>query len=89
MALSLSDPISAYFEFSNGSDTVRIDRCFMQDAVVVDERHTAGTKGVGKAVVGLFRELGAKVLTTLPAVRLDRALLPGMLAQGTGLATCW
>lgn len=50
---------------------------------------TAGTKGVGKAVVGLFRELGAKVLTTLPAVRLDRALLPGMLAQGTGLATCW
>ncbi|AOB30525.1 short-chain dehydrogenase [Bordetella sp. H567] len=25
---------------------------------------TAGTKGVGKAVVGLFRELGAKVLTT-------------------------
>ncbi|MEL7939024.1 SDR family oxidoreductase [Pseudomonas delhiensis] len=117
---------------------------------------TAGTKGVGKAVVGLFRELGAKVLTTarkppaeasadffvaadlttiegcdavanavlanlggvdiivhvlggssapgggfavlgeaqwqreldlnlLPAVRLDRALLPGMLAQGTGV----
>lgn len=40
MALSLPDPISAYFEFSNGSDTVRIDRCFMQDAVVVDERHT-------------------------------------------------
>ncbi len=25
---------------------------------------TAGTKGVGKAVVGLFRELGANVLTT-------------------------
>lgn len=117
---------------------------------------TAGTKGVGKAVVGLFRELGAKVLTTaraqptdttadvfvaadlttadgcnavakavtanfgsvdvivhvvggsaapgggfaalgedewqhelnlnlLPAVRLDRALLPGMLAQGSGV----
>lgn len=117
---------------------------------------TAGTKGVGKAVVDLFRELGAKVLTTareqpadmsadifvaadlttvegcnsvanaviasfggvdiivhvlggstapaggfaalgeeewqrelslnlLPAVRLDRALLPGMLAQGAGV----
>lgn len=117
---------------------------------------TAGTKGVGKAVVGLFRELGAKVLTTartqpaeaiadvfiaadlttnegcesvaravqvhfggvdiivhvaggstapgggfaalgeeewqqelnlnlLPAVRLDRALLPGMLEQGEGV----
>lgn len=117
---------------------------------------TAGTKGVGKAVVGLFGELGAKVLTTarerpsemsaeffvaadlttregcdavakavmtqlggvdiivhvlggssapgggfaalgeqewqqelnlnlLPAVRLDRALLPGMLAQGAGV----
>lgn len=117
---------------------------------------TAGTKGVGKAVVALFRELGAKVLTTarerpadaladvfveadlttaegcdtvakavvanfggvdimvhvvggstapgggfaalgedewlhelslnlLPAVRLDRALLPGMLAQGAGV----
>jgi NAD(P)-dependent dehydrogenase (short-subunit alcohol dehydrogenase family) len=117
---------------------------------------TAGTKGVGKAVVGLFHEFGAKVLTTarkqpantladvfvaadlttiegcdavanavianfggvdiiihvlggstalgggfaalgedewqrelnlnlLPAVRLDRALLPGMLAQGTGV----
>ncbi|WP_144641005.1 SDR family oxidoreductase [Bordetella genomosp. 13] len=117
---------------------------------------TAGTKGVGKAVVGLFRELGAKVLTTarqapeeaaadvfvaadlttpegcdtvaravmdnfggvdiivhvlggstapgggfaalgedewqrelslnlLPAVRLDRSLLPGMLAQGGGV----
>ncbi|GAA5235075.1 SDR family oxidoreductase [Verticiella sediminum] len=117
---------------------------------------TAGTKGVGKAVVGLFRELGAQVLTTareqpvdasadifvaadltttegcdsvakavmadfggvdiiihvlggstapgggfaalgedewqrelnlnlLPAVRLDRALLPGMLAQGAGV----
>lgn len=117
---------------------------------------TAGTKGVGKAVVELFRELGAKVLTTareqpadmsadifvaadlttvegcnsvanaviasfggvdiivhvlggstapaggfaalgeeewqrelslnlLPAVRLDRALLPGMLAQGAGV----
>lgn len=25
---------------------------------------TAGTKGLGKAVVGLFRELGAKVITT-------------------------
>lgn len=117
---------------------------------------TAGTKGVGKAVVGFFHELGAKVLTTarehpaetlaevfvaadlttvegcdavaeavkanfggvdiivhvvggsaapaggfaaldeeewqhefklnlLPAVRLDRALLPGMLAQGAGV----
>lgn len=117
---------------------------------------TAGTKGVGKAVVTLFRELGAKVLTTarqrpadmpealfvtadlrtvegcdavvdavrtrlggvdiivhvlggssapgggfaalgedewqrelnlnlLPAVRLDRALLPGMLAEGAGV----
>lgn len=117
---------------------------------------TAGTKGVGKAVVRLFHELGAKVLTTareqpaetladifvtadlttidgcntvtkavltnfgeldiivhvvggsmapgggfaalgedewqqelslnlLPAVRLDRALLPGMLAQGSGV----
>lgn len=117
---------------------------------------TAGTKGVGKAVVGLFRELGAKVLTTareqpadvladefvaadlatlegcrsvseaveerlggvdiivhvvggssapgggfaalgedewtrelslnlLPSVRLDRALLPAMLAQGSGV----
>lgn len=117
---------------------------------------TAGTKGVGKAVVGLFRELGAKVLATareqpvdtladvfvaadlttidgcdavaeavmanfggvdiivhvvggstapgggfaalgedewqhelnlnlLPAVRLDRVLLPGMLAQGAGV----
>ncbi|AOR62674.1 SDR family oxidoreductase [Pectobacterium wasabiae] len=117
---------------------------------------TAGTKGIGKAVVGLFRELGAKVLTTareqptdksadifvaadlmtvegcnvvanavianfgsvdiiihvlggstapgggfaalgedewqrelnlnlLPAVRLDRVLLPGMLAQGSGV----
>jgi len=117
---------------------------------------TAGTKGVGKAVVGLFHELGAKVLATarehpadtladifvaadlttiegcdtvaeavltnfggvdiiihvvggsmapgggfaalgedewrhelslnlLPAVRLDRALLPGMLAQGAGV----
>ncbi|ACB68543.1 short-chain dehydrogenase/reductase SDR [Burkholderia ambifaria MC40-6] len=117
---------------------------------------TAGTKGIGKAVVGLFHELGAKVLTTargqptdtladvfvaadlttvdgcdavaravtdhfggvdiivhvaggsmapgggfaalgedewgqelnlnlLPAVRLDRALLPGMLAQGAGV----
>tara|TARA_R110000851_G_scaffold333533_1_gene515179 strand:+ start:14389 stop:15168 length:780 start_codon:yes stop_codon:yes gene_type:complete len=116
---------------------------------------TAGTKGIGKAVVDLFRECGAKVLTTaraqpalvnsdlfvaadlataegceavvtavkthwdgvdiivhvlggstapgggfavlgesewqdelnlnlLPAVRLDRALLPGMLAQGAG-----
>jgi len=116
---------------------------------------TAGTKGVGKAVVRLFSELGAKILTTarvqpsetradvfvaadlttvegcatvaeavqrhfggvdivvhvvggstapgggfaalgeeewqhelnlnlLPAVRLDRALLPGMLAQGAG-----
>ncbi len=117
---------------------------------------TAGTKGVGKAVVGLFHELGAKALTTareqradtladffvtadlttidgcktvaqavltnfggvdiivhvvggsmalgggfaaleedewqrelslnlLPAARLDRALLPGMLAQGAGV----
>lgn len=117
---------------------------------------TAGTRGIGKAVAGLFRELGAQVLTTarehaadapaelfvaadlttaqgcdtlanavltrfggvdivihvlggstasgggfaalgeeewqrelslnlLPAVRLDRALLPGMLAQGTGV----
>ncbi|WP_175681127.1 SDR family oxidoreductase [Burkholderia cenocepacia] len=117
---------------------------------------TGGTMGVGKAVVGLFRELGAKVLTTartppadtaadlfvaadlatiagceavaeavmanfggvdvivhvvggsrspaggfaalseddwqnelnlnlLPAVRLDRALLPGMLAQRAGV----
>ncbi|MHC6224479.1 SDR family oxidoreductase [Pseudomonas sp. X10] len=117
---------------------------------------TAGTKGVGKAVVGLFRELGANVLATarhrlddtpqdsfvaadlttlegservveavnahlggvdiivhvlggssapaggfaalgedewqrelnlnlFPAVRLDRALLPGMLAQGAGV----
>ncbi|CAM4038448.1 SDR family oxidoreductase [Bordetella muralis] len=117
---------------------------------------TAGTKGVGKATVDLFHELGARVLTTarkrpaddsadifvaadlttidgcnavanavianfgsvdiivhvlggstapgggfaslgedewqrelnlnlLPAVRLDRALLPGMLAQGTGV----
>ena len=117
---------------------------------------TAGTKGVGKAVVELFRELGAKVLTTarhrpddvpedifvaadvttadgcdvvakavntrlggvdvivhvvggssspgggfaalsddqwhlelnlnlFPAVRLDRALLPGMLVQGSGV----
>jgi NAD(P)-dependent dehydrogenase (short-subunit alcohol dehydrogenase family) len=117
---------------------------------------TAGTKGVGKAVVELFHELGARVLTTarsrpadtsadvfvaadlttiegcdsvakavranfggldivvhvaggssapgggfaalgedewqnelnlnlLPAVRLDRALLPGMLAQGAGV----
>ncbi|MBY6259276.1 SDR family oxidoreductase [Phytobacter diazotrophicus] len=117
---------------------------------------TAGTKGVGKAVVGLLKQLGATVLTTarhvptesvadafvaadlttiegcacvvqavqvhlggvdviihvaggstapgggfaalgeeewqqelnlnlLPAVRLDRALLPGMLAQGSGV----
>ncbi|WP_418648303.1 SDR family oxidoreductase [Thauera butanivorans] len=117
---------------------------------------TAGTKGIGKAVVDLFRELGARVLATareqpadasadrfvaadlttvegcdrvasavaahfggvdiiihvlggssapgggfaalgedewqreqnlnlLPAVRLDRALLPGMLAQGAGV----
>ncbi|XHA18639.1 SDR family oxidoreductase [Citrobacter farmeri] len=117
---------------------------------------TAGTKGVGKAVVELFKQLGARVLTTarhvptecfadafvaadlttvngcalvveavhkhlggvdaiihvaggstspaggfaalgetewqqelnlnlLPAVRLDRALLPGMLAQGSGV----
>lgn len=117
---------------------------------------TAGTKGVGKAVVGLFRDSGAKVLTTareapadgladvfvaadlttpggcdsvaqavithfggvdiivhvlggssapgggfaalddeawqrelnlnlLPAVRLDRALLPGLLEQGAGV----
>ena len=75
---------------------------------------TAGTKGVGRAVVGLFRDHGAKVLTTarqLPAdmpdalfvqadlttaegcktlagavkARLDRALLPGMLAQGAGV----
>ncbi|ANI84712.1 SDR family oxidoreductase [Kosakonia oryzae] len=117
---------------------------------------TAGTKGVGKAVVGLLKQLGARVLTTarhapaecladvfvaadlttadgcasvaqavqthlggvdaiihvvggstapaggfaalgeeewqqelnlnlLPAVRLDRALLPGMLAQGSGV----
>ncbi|WP_081760349.1 nuclear transport factor 2 family protein [Bordetella petrii] len=40
MALSLPDPISAYFELSNGSDTVRVDYCFTQDAVVVDERRT-------------------------------------------------
>jgi len=117
---------------------------------------TAGTKGVGKAVVGLLKQMGAKVLTTarhapaeciadafvaadlttikgcisvaeavqlqlggvdviihvvggstapgggfavlgeeewqqelnlnlLPAVRLDRALLPGMLEQGSGV----
>lgn len=117
---------------------------------------TAGTQGVGKAVVGLFKQLGARVLTTarhapteciadafvaadlttvkgctsvaeavqahlgwvdtiihvvggstapgggfavlgeeewqqeinlnlLPAVRLDRALLPGMLLQGSGV----
>lgn len=40
MTPSLPDPVSSYFELSNGSGTVRIDRCFTQDAVVVDERHT-------------------------------------------------
>ena len=92
---------------------------------------TGGGKGAGAAVVALFREEGAQVLTTarnrpaalpeelfvaadlttaegcataggfaalgedesqqelnlnlFPAVRLDRALLPGMLAQGEGV----
>jgi hypothetical protein len=38
--VSLPDPIFAYFEFSNGSDTVRPDHCFTLDAVVVDEKRT-------------------------------------------------
>jgi len=40
MALSLPDPVSTYFEISNGSGIDRIARCFAQDAVVVDEGRT-------------------------------------------------
>ncbi|WP_175883358.1 nuclear transport factor 2 family protein [Burkholderia sp. BCC0044] len=40
MTLLLPDPINAYFEFSNGSDTRRAEHCFTPEAVVVDEGRT-------------------------------------------------
>lgn len=40
MTLSLPDPISTYFEISNGSDIAQIAHCFTPDAVVVDEGRT-------------------------------------------------
>ncbi|WP_418648302.1 nuclear transport factor 2 family protein [Thauera butanivorans] len=40
MTLSLPDPVSTYFEVSNGSDIARLTRCFAPDAVVVDEGRT-------------------------------------------------
>lgn len=40
MTLALPDPVSAYFEISNGADIAQIVRCFTQDAVVVDEGRT-------------------------------------------------
>lgn len=40
MPLSLPDPISAYFELSNGSDITEVARCFTLDAVVLDEGQT-------------------------------------------------
>ncbi|TFL11296.1 nuclear transport factor 2 family protein [Pusillimonas caeni] len=40
MSLSLPDPVSAYFDISNGSDITRLARCFTRDAVVVDEGRT-------------------------------------------------
>lgn len=40
MALSLPDPVSAYFKVSNGAEIEHIARFFTQDAVVVDEGKT-------------------------------------------------
>lgn len=37
---SLPDSITTYFDISNGTDDARLDRCFTQDAVVLDEGHT-------------------------------------------------
>lgn len=40
MPPSLPDPISTYFDVSNGSDAAQFARCFTPDATVVDEGHT-------------------------------------------------
>ncbi|MFL9608527.1 nuclear transport factor 2 family protein [Methylobacillus sp. Pita2] len=40
MPLSLPDPVSVYFEISNGSDISQISHCFTSDAIVVDEGKT-------------------------------------------------
>lgn len=40
MSLFLPDPVSAYFDISNGSDLAQFAHCFTPDAVVVDEGQT-------------------------------------------------
>lgn len=40
MTLSLPDPITVYFEISNGSGSARLAQCFTEDAVVTDENCT-------------------------------------------------
>lgn len=69
MTLSLPDPISSYFELSNGSDTVRIDRCFTQNAFVVDERHTH--RGLA-AIQSWMREARKKFEYTVEPINVSR-----------------
>tara|TARA_R100000306_G_scaffold62597_1_gene75230 strand:- start:9884 stop:10234 length:351 start_codon:yes stop_codon:yes gene_type:complete len=40
MSLSLPNPVTTYFEISNGSNLSELERCFAPDAVVVDEGQT-------------------------------------------------
>jgi hypothetical protein len=40
MGLLLPEPVTVYFEFSNGSSAVCSESCFTADAVVIDEKQT-------------------------------------------------
>jgi hypothetical protein len=69
MTLSLPDSISIYFEISNGSDVARLDHCFMQDAVVIDERHTH--RGLA-AIQSWKREARKKFEYTVEPINVSR-----------------
>lgn len=69
MTLSLPDPIFIYFEISNGLDVARLDHCFMQDAVVVDERHTY--RGLA-AIQSWKREARKKFEYTVEPIKVSR-----------------